>query len=70
MTDRMTRSQLIACLDAVASECTTKAAEYQHLLETVENLRAQVALQRDESVPRYLDTHEMVSSRFGGKRTA
>ena len=62
------RSEILACLDAIALEVADKIQDYKRIRDDVERLRSQVLNRED--VPRNIDTHELVSQRFGARRTA
>lgn len=64
----VTRSEILACVDAIALEVAGKIAEYERIQKELERLRAQVA--PAENIPRKLDTHEMVSRLIPRRRTA
>lgn len=64
----MTRSDILACMDALALEIASKIADYKRLEAEVASLREQVKPSEDH--PRNLDTHEMVSRLIPRRRTA
>lgn len=66
--NRLNRREMLACIDAIALEVASKIADYTRIQDDVERLRSQVLNRED--VPRNIDTHELVSQRFGARRTA
>lgn len=71
----MKRSEIIACIDTLALELASKIADhqrfasaYQHMSDELEALRRRIMPGEDH--PRNLDTHELVSSVLGRRRTA
>lgn len=63
---RMSRSAIIACMDAIALEIASKIADYKALESRLELLRREVAPYEDR--PPYVDTHELIGNAFTRRR--